>query len=279
MTPLLERLGHAPVTGCVLIAILTLAALTDFVAPTPQQLLGHGAAMGFLVQDGEPWRLLTYAFLHGGLIHLAFNTIFLLQLGPQIEAVLGSPRFALVYLCSAAGGGLVAVLWQDPHTLLVGASGAIFGILGAALAWNVRSGRSPLDFWNYEGPRQLVGLIVVNLALGFLFPMVSNAGHIGGLIAGFVTTHTFLLPPRDGARRVDRWIRAGWLALAASLTFYACEPFLRWDHLLTKARDASTPAEQMRWLAAIQELPAGARPPVAWPGAGLAPPAKDRRGR
>ena len=169
-----------------------MAFLTDPVEPTREQLLEHGAAVGIFVQGGEPWRLLTHAFLHGSLIHLAFNTFFLIQIGPMLERRMGGVKFALLYTVAAVSGGIVASLWNAPYVCLVGGSGALFGMLGAAVAINLRSGRHLLDFLDYHGPRQLLGLIAINLFLGLVIPFVSNAAHIGGLVSGFTLSFCFL---------------------------------------------------------------------------------------
>jgi membrane associated rhomboid family serine protease len=245
---LLDQANRTPLTFVVLLAYLAMAAVTDPFQPTTAKLVEFGASSGELVQHGEVWRLLTYAFLHGGLLHLAFNSYFLFMIGPALESALGSPRFAAVYLCSALGGGLGGCLWNDPQTPLVGGSGALFGIMGSALALNMRQGRHLLDFLNYGGPRQLVGLIAINLVIGMLLPMVSNAGHVGGLVVGFALTFCFLARGRDPADRIARAIQAGLIALLLSTTFYCVRPVTRWDFLIDQIQQADNP-ERARQLA------------------------------
>ena len=244
----MEQVNRTPLTFIILLAYLTLAVVTNPFDPTNKQLLEYGAAQGMLVQQGEVWRLLAYAFLHGGLLHLAFNSYFLFIVGPSLETALGSPRFAVVYFVSALGGGIGGCMWHSPLTPLVGGSGALFGMMGAALALNMRQGRHLLDFLNYGGPRQLLGLIGINLVIGFMLPQVSNAGHIGGLIAGFALTFCFLERGRGAIDGTARAIQAGWIVLLASLTFYCVRPVTRWDYLVQQIVATEDP-ERKRQLA------------------------------
>jgi len=134
-----------------------------------------GALFGPLVAQGDWWRLITAAFLHYGPIHLAFNMFFLYWIGTPVEAYLGRGRFLLVYLVSGLAGSAGALV-LSPNAVTVGASGAIFGILGAALVLE-RQG-------SYVLGGSAMGLIVINLALSFALSGISIGGHIGGLIGG-----------------------------------------------------------------------------------------------
>ncbi|MEM7205874.1 MAG: rhomboid family intramembrane serine protease [Planctomycetota bacterium] len=238
MSSLLEHFDRTPVTYLVMLAYITMALVTHPVSPTRDQLIAFGACQGYLVQSGEAWRLLTHAFLHGGLLHLAFNSYFLLSLGPMLENTLGSVRFAAVYILGAVGGGLGGCLWHSATTPLVGGSGALFAMMGAALAWYARGGRHVLDFLGYLGPRQLLSMVILNLVLGYLLPIVSNAAHIGGLIAGSALVFCFLERGREPADGLSRVIQAGWLALLASLLFYAINPVVRLDYLADRLEEA-----------------------------------------
>jgi membrane associated rhomboid family serine protease len=127
------------------------------------------------VAEGEWWRLLTASFLHYGLIHLGMNMLVLWFIGPPLEAYFGHGRYLLVYIVSGLAGSAGALIWS-PDTLVVGASGAIFGIMGAALVLEARR------IWVFGG--QAMGLVAINLAIGFVIPGISIGGHIGGLIGG-----------------------------------------------------------------------------------------------
>jgi membrane associated rhomboid family serine protease len=127
------------------------------------------------VAEGEWWRLVTAAFLHYGILHLGMNMLVLWIIGPPLEEYFGHGRYALVYLVSGLAGSAGALIWS-PSALTVGASGAIWGIMGAAL---VLEGRRIYVFGG-----QAMGLVVFNLLITFLIPGISIGGHIGGLIGG-----------------------------------------------------------------------------------------------
>ena len=130
---------------------------------------------GPAVANGDWWRLVTSAFLHANLIHIGFNMYFLWFAGSAVEQALGRGRFLMVYFVSALAGSAGALLWT-PDAPTVGASGAIFGILGAALV--LESQR------NYVLGGQALGLIVINLVLTVAIPNISVGGHLGGLAGG-----------------------------------------------------------------------------------------------
>jgi len=130
---------------------------------------------GPAVADGDWWRLITSAFLHASIIHIMFNMLALWWLGAPVEMALGRLRFILLYLVSGLAGSAGALL-LDPTAFTVGASGAIFGMLGAGL------------ILEYQATGVLAGnyltLIVINLVLTFAVPGISIGGHLGGLVGG-----------------------------------------------------------------------------------------------
>jgi membrane associated rhomboid family serine protease len=134
-----------------------------------------GALYGPLVAQGDWWRLITAAFLHYGPIHLGMNMFFLYLIGTAVEQYLGRARFVLVYLASGLAGSAGALV-LSPTAVTVGASGAIFGILGAAFILERQR--------SYVMGGSVVGLIVINLVFSFTFSNISVGGHIGGLIGG-----------------------------------------------------------------------------------------------
>lgn len=230
MMDLFRRADEIPVTLVIALAYVTMAFLTDPFHPTGQQLSQYGWLVPLAVSEGEPWRLLTHAFLHGGIVHLGFNTWMLLAIGPALERTLGSLRMLALYTTSALGGGLAVCLYYDVGAPVVGGSGALFGMLGAIVAMQMRAGRHVFAFLDYEGPRRVLGLIAVNLVLGLLIPFVSNTAHVGGLCAGFLVTFVWLVPPRQPARGLGAW-RAATAALLAGLLFAAIVPVTRYDWL------------------------------------------------
>ena len=150
--------------------------------------LGPGIGIG--VAEGEWWRLVTSGFLHGGLLHILFNMYLLYLLGTQLEGKLGTPRFAALYGASLLAGSFGA-LAQTTITPTVGASGAVFGLMGAMLIEYRRQGIDPLR-------SDIGGLLLLNLVISFLPGFnISFGGHIGGLVGGILAA----LAIEEGFRR------------------------------------------------------------------------------
>lgn len=142
-----------------------------------------GAKWGPAIDGGQYWRLLTPMILHGGLLHLAFNSYATYALGPEAERVYGMWRFLAVYVLAGLGGNIASYI-VSPDALAIGASGAVFGLIGALAAF-AYSARAVIGQEASEAQvRQLVGLAVVNLLLGFIVPNIDNSAHIGGLVVG-----------------------------------------------------------------------------------------------
>jgi membrane associated rhomboid family serine protease len=128
------------------------------------------------VANGEWWRIITGGFLHAGLLHIGMNMLVLYLLGSQLERAIGPVRFGCLYFASLIAGAF-GVLLVDPTAPTVGASGAVFGIMGAAVIYQRSRG---MDIWRSG----LGTLIVLNLGLTFLVPGISKGGHLGGLVGG-----------------------------------------------------------------------------------------------
>jgi membrane associated rhomboid family serine protease len=138
---------------------------------------GAGAVVNHGVAHGEWWRLISAAFLHYGPFHLAINMYSLFFAGTLLEHVIGRWRFALLYVGSGIAGSAGAIL-ISPDSVTVGASGAIFGILGALFVLERRG--------SIMTGGQVAGLIVLNLIFTFAVSNISVGGHVGGLIGGVV---------------------------------------------------------------------------------------------
>ncbi|MCA1718703.1 MAG: rhomboid family intramembrane serine protease [Actinobacteria bacterium] len=149
----------------------------------PREVLSQGALVPALVAQGEAWRLITSAFLHSGFVHLALNMLSLYFLGSFAEVTFGRSRFLALYLISGIAGGLAYLYFGSFNAPAVGASGAIFGLLGGVFGFAIRRGtfstRNPII-------SQLLLLTGLNLFIGFTIPGVSNTAHIGGLLGGLV---------------------------------------------------------------------------------------------
>lgn len=139
------------------------------------------ASANWLIAEGEWWRVLTSAFLHGGLTHILFNMWALFVFGPRLEIQVGSLPFALMYAAAAAGGGAASYLFGPIDQVAVGASGAIFGLFGvwlfvAFVQRETAAGRAQFN--------QLFVLLLINLALPLLIPNIDWRAHVGGLVVG-----------------------------------------------------------------------------------------------
>ena len=158
------------------------------------------ALVPLAVADGQWYRLLTAAFLHYGLLHIAFNMYVLFMLGSQLERLLGRWRYLALYLVAGVGGNAIAYLISPTNTASAGASGAIFGLFAAyfVVARKMRADTG-----------QIVGLIVINLVLTFAIPSISVGGHVGGLVTGGIAGLALAYAPA-GPRRTP--VQVGGLA-------------------------------------------------------------------
>lgn len=206
-----------PTVTRLLVGLLVAVALLGTTGAVDIRSLGLVPA---LVGSGEWWRLLTSALLHGGIVHLAFNGLLLWRLGQMLEPRLGGATFLGLVTSGTAGGGLgvVALSWlvvatpvgtvpaaaallgAGPFSITVGASGAVFGLMGAVLVLLRRQGVDP---WATTEGSTVGGLVVLNLVLTFVIPSISVGGHIGGLLGG-ATAALLVRIPRPGRTRADR---------------------------------------------------------------------------
>ncbi len=179
---------------------------------TAPNLLRWGAMISPLPRD-EWWRMGTAMFVHIGLLHLLFNTWALMLFGPGLEERYGRGRFLVTYLASGVLGSAFSLAFTSRGAggLAAGASGAVFGILGAWLAFYLRHRNIP----SLRGQlRSVVFLVLINLYFGATAGNIDNWAHVGGLVAGFVIGSALEWTARSG--RAAR--RASWLgAIAASL--------------------------------------------------------------
>lgn len=187
-------------------------------------IFSHGALLGSGppgqgVAHGQWWRLVTSGFLHENIIHLGLNMWVLYLLGQMIETALGPIKYVAVYAVSLLAGSLGALLLA-PHTFTVGASGAIFGLMGAA-AVEARSRHISL------AQSGLGGLILINVVFSFTFSGISIGGHIGGLIGGVLAALAIQL----GDRRRS-------LALALTACAVICAVAIAGSVITSRSSDA-----------------------------------------
>jgi rhomboid protease GluP len=179
---------RTPVTFLLLLAIAAGFVLQIF---RGDALIEAYANYGPAVLGGQWWRLVTSMFLHGGIVHLLLNGWALYQLAGLFEIWMGWLSLLLVYFASGIAGSLAsALITSNPS---VGASGAIFGLLGALIAFLLRR-HEHLTPQARSLLMQLVGWAVINVIFGFSVPNIDNAAHLGGAAAGFALG--FLLQPR-----------------------------------------------------------------------------------
>jgi membrane associated rhomboid family serine protease len=143
---------------------------------------------GLGVAHGQWWRIVSGGFLHENLLHIAFNMYVLYVLGSMLEPALGRLRFGLIYAVSLLAGSLGALI-VSPHSLTVGASGAVFGVMGAA-AVEMRARQIPVM------QSGVGGLILINLVISFTLPGISWGGHLGGLLGGALAASALQLGAR-----------------------------------------------------------------------------------
>jgi membrane associated rhomboid family serine protease len=157
---------------------------------------------------GEWWRVVTAAFLHIGPVHLAMNMLALLLFGSELERQLGWWRYLSLYLLSALGGAVAIQLLGDPRVPVAGASAAIYGLLGAL---------GVLMLVQRQDLRGLLTLLLINVFISFL-PGVSLLGHLGGLVAGALTTGVLVLTRRRRPVQIAALASLGVVLLAVALT-------------------------------------------------------------
>jgi membrane associated rhomboid family serine protease len=174
---------------------------------SPGTLVRFGALVPRLVQQGQWWRLFTVMFLHASIPHILFNMMSLVVVGMLTERLYGSSRFLAIYL----GAGLIGALVSYEHALLageagmtaVGASGAIFGIVGALLTLRFQRSEVIPTYLRSRISVSMVPIVALNLFLGYTTPYIDNSAHLGGLVGGMLLSFVFPVSRRtvsSGAR-------------------------------------------------------------------------------
>lgn len=214
--------GHAPVTTAILIVNVVMFAATLIGTMKAGGGLGLnllwgvngevlyrlGSSLGYSIFSLHEWyRLVTAMFLHGSLIHIGFNMMVLLDLGPVVEELYGSARYLFLYVACGIAGFLLSAMAGN---LAVGASGAILGLVGLLLAVTTKRSGAHMK----ELRSRLISWVVTIFAIGWLFKglRTDNWGHFGGLAAGFLLGKLFVdRQPQPGPERT-RAYALGWLA-------------------------------------------------------------------
>lgn len=208
--------GGTPLVTYTLIGVCVAVFLLQLVVPGLTRSFAYApvftAGVGGVV-PAEPWRMVTAAFLHsqGSFLHIAFNMYALYILGKVLEPAMGRARFLALYLISAVGGSVGVLLLSSPMQPVVGASGAVFGLFGALFIVQRRRGGDV---------RQIVVLIAINAAVGFLVPNIAWQAHLGGLLAGAACAAVIAYAPKGARQAQVQWAGIGGVVvLLAVLTF------------------------------------------------------------
>ncbi|TAK70365.1 MAG: rhomboid family intramembrane serine protease [Actinomycetota bacterium] len=190
---------------------------------------------------GEWWRLPASMFLHTGFLHILFNMYVLYLFGQPLERLFGSLRFAALYLLAGLGGAVASYWFSDPRTVSVGASGAIFGLMGALA---VVGRRLQYDIGT------VIAVIAINLVLGFIVTGIDWRAHLGGLVTGAVVAAVLAYAPRRGRLVVQ------WAGLAAILLALVAATALRTQDLRSPLGLAAVPQPVHSSSPAGDEMPA-----------------------
>ncbi|MBW6408621.1 rhomboid family intramembrane serine protease [Clostridium weizhouense] len=194
----LKNKGITLIIMCINIILFVLTAFlsNSLFSMDVDVLISFGAKYNKLIYEGEIWRLLTCAFLHGGLIHISCNMYMLYILGPQVEKIYGIKHYINIYLVSCLASSLLSFL-LSPY-ISIGASGGIFGLLGAMLVFAIKE-RHKIE---KSSIINLIGIIVLNLIIGFSIANVDNKAHIGGFLGGIISSYLIL----SFKKRINRYV-------------------------------------------------------------------------
>ena len=223
--------GHAPVTVVILIVNVLMfgvsmlrslhagGSLGLFGGMSDVEIYRLGENLPYFHGPFHPgleawWRLILATFLHGGLLHIGFNMMVLMDIAPVVEELYGSARFLFLYVACGIGGSLCSsMLGSNPS---IGASGAILGLIGLLIAVTTRRSGA-----NIKAMRsRLISWVVTIFAFGFLFPGIDNWGHFGGLATGFLLGRVFAdRQPSPGPERTRAYL-LGWLAGAVVIASF-----------------------------------------------------------
>lgn len=196
---------------CILMYVIVGVYGNNFFNFDANVLAKFGANNILLVKNGEIYRLLICAFLHVGLIHLVVNMYSLRVIGPSVEGLIGKGKFVFIYLISAISASLMSLVFVDSNIVSVGASGAIFGLMGALLYF----GYHYRLYLNDAIKTQIIPVILFNLIIGFMMPGIDNGAHIGGLIGGYLATMAIGIKNKSEKKDMIN----GWIVLILYLAF------------------------------------------------------------
>lgn len=164
---------------------------------TEEAIIFLGAKWNYGIAHGEYWRFLTCTLLHGNILHLFLNLAAIHIFAIEVESIYGSLRYLMIYLASSWGAGLASFIFSPG--LAIGASGAVFGIIGSLVIFFYRQ-REKIPGANLKF-RAMYTLTIINLLLGLMIPHVDNAGHMGGLLAGLISA--WFIAPEYTLKKIE----------------------------------------------------------------------------
>ena len=208
-------LNKKPIVTYIFMAICVLMLILTKASSNIDVLIQNGANVDFLTKNGEYYRLLSSIFIHVGVIHFVFNMYALSVVGPQVESFFGRFRYFLIFIISGISGSILSITFNT-NTVSAGASGAIFGLMGALLFFGYY-------YRGYLGSiikSQIIPIIIINLIIGFSSTGIDNAAHIGGLIGGVLSS--MALGVSDRTKRSDKINNTIVLLLYFIFIIYLC---------------------------------------------------------
>jgi membrane associated rhomboid family serine protease len=194
---------------------------SSFLTPSNEFIRMFGSKSVADIASGEYWRFITPMFVHIGIIHLFFNSLGIYYVAYQIELILGARWFVILYLLAGIVGNLASCLFS--LTLSAGASGALFGLLGAGFRLERVVGKSPEMDDGSPRPRKRVyaGMVISNLILGLVIPVIDNSAHIGGVITGWLLMDAVLRSRPNRFMVQKPWISKSIYAAIAGFMVFA----------------------------------------------------------
>lgn len=198
----------------VLVFVIVGISGVSWFQPKPDELIPWGANWWPLTTAGEWWRLLSSAFLHYGFVHIALNMWALWAVGRFTERLYGPSVFALIYLASALFSGVISLWWESHNTAIAGASGAVFAVYGALIAYLLTQRASFPTGAIDSLKRSSFAFMFYNLVFGMVTPGICNSAHLSGLVAGFALGLIMARPLNPEHRMKHTWpqVIAGVLA-------------------------------------------------------------------
>lgn len=176
-----DKLLTCMLIGINIIIFLITAFLSGNIFDIDTGVLSDYGAKTYQIANGQIWRLLTCAFLHSGLLHIACNMYSLYIIGPQIEQIYGALKYFIIYIASCITASILSYL-MSPDSISVGASGGIFGLMGALLAFAfIERNRIQKKYIS-----SLIQIIILNLFIGLSIKNIDNFAHVGGLVGGLI---------------------------------------------------------------------------------------------